>query len=219
MKLCAATVISGMYEENIVEIFNSHAKFLPKDTQYFLFTDLIHEHKILLDVLNLNIDYVFTKLVDNSIHGYNILLTWDGEKFWDTFTNFDRVLIFQPDSELLRFGIEEFYTYDFIGAPIPTNHIAYYPYCCNGGLSLRNPKLMKHIVQNYRWEANKGEDVYFCEVMYDYNVGNLAPRNVAAKFSCESIFELGSFGHHKAHYYLPEEQWLQIKNQYTEVIL
>lgn len=213
MKLCAATVSCGSFED-LTSVFERHAEFLPKQTQYFLFTDFVEEHRDFLKKLNMQIEYVRTKLSCNSLHGYNILLTWDGESFWESFSDFDRVLIFQPDSGLLRHGIEEFYPYDFVGAPLPTDHIAYYPYCCNGGLSLRAPKVMRQIVKNYRWNADKGEDVYFCEMMNDHKMGNLAPRDVAFKFSCESLFQLGSLGYHKCWRYLTEEQWLEIKNQY-----
>jgi hypothetical protein len=217
MRLSAATVMCGNnYVKNIDEVFDRHVYFLPNDVKYFVFTDEVDVCKEKLQKFNREIEFVCVSLNDNSVHEYNILLTWKGESFWNYFLNFDRVLIFQPDSGLLRPGIEEFYQYDFIGAPLPQNNIAYYPYCCNGGLSLRNPQLMLDICKTYRWPANKGEDLFFSEMMVTHNLGKLPDRNTSAKFSVETEFMLGSLGYHKPWQYLSHEQCQEIYTQYNK---
>jgi hypothetical protein len=210
MKLCACIV--ELRDIDLKEVFNKHAPFLPDDTTYFLFTkhELIEKYSNLLP----NINIIPTVFEDDSVHCYNLLLTDNGSWFWKHFLDFDRVLIFQHDSGLLRTGIEEFYEYDFIGAPWYPDQLEYYPHCCNGGLSLRNPKIMLDISKQYYWEKNMGEDMYFTRHMVDNKIGNLAPYDIAKKFSVESLFELGTFGYHKPWYYLQSSQWEQIKNQY-----
>lgn len=219
MMLCGAIVACGLsYLHDIKDVFQRHAQFLPNNTSYFLFTDEVEFCKDQLQDLHLDVSYMPISLHDNSVHQYNMLLTWGGAEFWPNFFDFDRVLIFQSDSGLLREGIEEFYPYDYIGAPLPENHVAYYPYCCNGGLSLRNPRMMFEISQKYRWQANKGEDVYFAEMMVDNNIGNFPTREIARKFSVETQFALGTLGYHKPWGYLTEQQCQQIYTQYNKVL-
>jgi hypothetical protein len=213
VKLCAAIVETRFFED-MVSTFQNHVPHLPENTEYFIFTDdkYINQYSSLLP----NVNVLPVTLMDNTVHGYNMLLTHeDGQFFWKHFTNYDKILIFQRDSGLLRNGIEEFYEYDFVGAPLPTNHPVYYPFCCNGGLSLRTPEIMLEVLNRFKWEYNKGEDVFFCEKMHDFNIGKLAPRDVASQFSVETIFQLGTLGYHKPLQYLSTEQFHQIKTQYN----
>jgi hypothetical protein len=207
--LCAAIVETRNI--NISEVFLNHIPYLPLDTHYFLFTASELKDKYNNELKNLNIDYTIIeiKLEDNSVHCYNLLLTDHGLKFWSYFTDYNRVLIFQSDSGLLRSGIEDFLKYDYIGAPFP-----YFPYVGNGGLSLRNPKIMIDICLNYMWKRDCGEDLYFTRMMVEHNIGKLAPIEIAKKFSVESLFELDTLGYHKPWYYLGEDKFNQIKTQY-----
>jgi hypothetical protein len=210
MKLCAAIVETR--DLDLEEIFNRHIPYLPEDTTYFIFTrpHLIEKYSNILP----NANIISIEPIDNSVHCFNLLLTDEGPWFWSHFLDFDRVLMFQEDSGLLKKGIEEFYEYDFIGAPWFTHLPEYYPHCCNGGFSLRNPKAMFEISKKYHWKKNMGEDMFFTRHMIDDKMGNLAPYNVAKKFSVEAIFELNTLGYHKPWYYLQPNQWEQIKNQY-----
>lgn len=210
MKLCAAIVETR--DLNLEEVFDRHVPYLPEDTTYFLFTkpQLIEKYSSILH----NVNVIKAELDDDSSHSFNLLLTDQGPWFWGHFLDFDRVLIFQEDSGLLRTGIEEFYEYDFIGAPWPQDPKYYYPCCCNGGLSLRNPKVMFDISKKYMWGRNMGEDMYFARHIVDNNEGKLAPYDVAKKFSVETIFELGTLGYHKPWFYLSSSQWQQIQEQY-----
>lgn len=67
--------------------------------------------------------------------------------FWEQFESADRVLLFQADSILCSKSaahLEDFAEWDLIGAPIAGDFGAGY----NGGLSLRNPKLMLEVVRD-----------------------------------------------------------------------
>lgn len=142
----------------------------------------------------------------NSVRDHDKLLKTEG--FWDMWLDFDRVLVFQPDSGLLRNDIETFTKYDYVGAPWKfQNHGG------NGGLSLRNPSVMAHICRNYSATTLPNEDVWFSNIMHTYGIGNLAPREVCADFSVEAIYRLGTFGYHDIESWLTEEQVETIKFQ------
>ena len=142
----------------------------------------------------------------NNLNDYNRLLT--SLYFWDKLQHFDKVLIFQTDSKILREGIEEFYKWDYVGAPWLFQEKG-----GNGGLSLRDPKIMLEIIESEPYNPGYGyEDVYFSNKVENY--GNLAPRNICKKFSCETIFELGTWGYHAIQNYMTNEQISKIENQY-----
>jgi hypothetical protein len=142
-----------------------------------------------------------------SIADYNKLFT--SPKFWRKFVDYDMVLIFQHDSALLRSGIEDFYQYDYIGAPWK-----FQQHGGNGGLSLRNPRIMLYICNTFTYNNRENEDVYFSNIMHRHNVGNLAPRNECAKFAVETIYSLGTFGYHAIDKYLTKEELESVQTQY-----
>ncbi len=120
---------------------------------------------------------------------YNRLLT--SADFWRAIP-FDKILVFQHDSQLLRKGIEDFYEYDFIGAPL--YHIPM-P-AMNGGLSLRSKDKMIEICEKFPWGPEMGnEDIYFCNHMERVG-GRLPDKETAALFSVETIIGFGSLGVH-----------------------
>ena len=88
----------------------------------------------------------------NNLNDYNRLLT--SRFFWDKLQQYERVLIFQTDSKILRKGIEEFYEWDYLGAPW-----RFQDNCGNGGLSLRNPKVMLEMIKSIPYNGNPYEDV------------------------------------------------------------
>lgn len=152
---------------------------------------------------------VWDHLDIKSLHDYNRILT--SKEFWKE-VPFEKVLIFQMDSTLLRPGIEEFLKYDYVGAPWKfQNHGG------NGGLSLRTKDVMLDIIDSnpYKGEAPHGyEDVYFSNMLLTGKYGKLAPREVCKQFSCESIFELGTLGYHAIDKYLSYHECEMIKTQY-----
>lgn len=145
---------------------------------------------------------------------YNNLLT--SEAFWSKFDKFDRVLIFQHDSMLLRPDIEDYLEWDFIGAPI--KHI---DRCMNGGLSLRNPAKMLEVIRStpYRGMAVDGnEDIYFVNRLRELNA-NLPSVEVASSFSVETIFHPDPLGYHAMDKYLSSDQCNQILNAKSKTII
>jgi len=138
---------------------------------------------------------------------YNYFLT--DHHFWDI--PYDKVLVAQHDSMLLRNGIEEFYKWDYVGAPWK-----FQKHGGNGGLSLRSVLAMKDI--SFAWEykgkaVHGNEDIFFCNHMLKTKY-RLAPRKVCEKFSVETIYKLGTLGYHAIDRYLTPQQIDNIKFQY-----
>lgn len=140
------------------------------------------------------------------IDDYNKLLT--SIDFWESLP-YDKVLIFQHDSKLLREGIDEFLEWDYIGAPWK-----FQEHGGNGGLSIRSKKAMIDTLKLHKWDRSKGnEDVFFSNFLQ----GKLAPRAECLKFSCETIFQLGTIGIHAIDKYLSPDECKTILSQYIEV--
>lgn len=151
----------------------------------------------------------FVKEGVRNIREYNQLLT--SERFWQDIP-FEKALIVQHDTGILREGINEFLEYDFIGAPL--KHFPF-PYM-NGGLSLRTRKTMLFICKQFKYDTREdgNEDIFFINKMNKYEIGKLPTREMADNFSCETVFKLGSFGYHNIDRYLTPEQCKQIRTQY-----
>lgn len=107
----------------------------------------------------------------------------------------EHVLLFQTDSLICRRGIDEFLGYDYVGAPWRTEQ----PWCRgvpwlagsgNGGFSLRRRSSALAAIDTIDCGARpcQPEDVYFAENLPRVGA-SVAPREVAARFSVESVWE------------------------------
>lgn len=112
---------------NCNEIMSRHTKFLP---------DNIH--------CGFSVDC-------KSVEEYNKLLT--SRFFWDQFYT-ENILIIQHDSALLRTGIEEFYKWDYVGAPW-----TFQQHGGNGGLSFRKKSAMIECIEKIPYNGIDNEDV------------------------------------------------------------
>jgi hypothetical protein len=167
------------------QIVSDHKKFLPEGWE------VIH---------------LYDPSIKN-IQDYNSLLT--SLEFWH-FLPFDKVLIFQHDSALLRNGIEDFLGWDYVGAPWKFQH-----HGGNGGLSWRSKSAMIECIMHLPWNPRlQNEDVYFSNLLKNMPQFKLAPREVCEKFSCESIYAEGTLGYHAIDKYLTKEECIKIKTQY-----
>lgn len=181
-------VIVENRKELIQGIIDSHLPFLPNDTPI----------------------YIHSVPESSTIYGYNRILT--NYEFWESLP-FEKILICQHDSGLLRIGIEKFLNFDYVGSPF-----AFQYHGGNGGLSIRSKSIMKFICQStpvYCGEQMHGnEDVFFSNIMHDKKMGVLAPKNICDEFSVESIFKLGTLGYHAIQKYHAPEKCEEILNQY-----
>lgn len=181
-----AVIIENRFDKDFIDyIVGSHAKFLPSGW----------------DVSHVTVPFIKTE------RDYNTYLT--SIDFWEE-CPYDKVLIFQHDSRLLRRGIHEFIQWDYIGAPWK-----FQEHGGNGGLSWRSKSAMLECIMSMPWNPSLGnEDVYFSNMLRRMPNFKLAPREVCEKFSCESIYKEGTLGYHAIDKYLTKEECTKILTQY-----
>ena len=150
--------------------------------------------------------------IDNLIPSeYNLLLmTYE---FWSQFYG-EKLLIHQEDSFLFHSrGIETFIEYDYVGAPWQDGQDDNSYGVGNGGFSLRSKSIMLEVIDKVKLEnliignstlqymtrANVyvlPEDVYFSKSMIDFNIGKVAPIDIALRFSQENVISNDPLGGH-----------------------
>jgi len=195
------TAIVETRKLGIDKIIERHYQYLPRDWPCVVFG---YHDKPSYDFC----EFIQLQSPIMNYNSYNRLLTslW----FWNKL-DFDKVLIFQHDSGLLRHGIEEFYGWDYVGAPWVWQEPKFGG---NGGLSWRSVHAMREILRKKKYTSAHGyEDVYFVNSMREYNM-NVAPYEVCRKFSVETIFELGTLGYHNIENWLTPQQCKKILKQY-----
>ena len=110
--------------------------------------------------------------------------------FWDKVLG-NNILMFQSDSLLLRYGIDNFLGYDYIGAPWTKPKEG--SFVGNGGLSIRNKQKMIEVIKNHETISSEWEDIYFVKHLKN---DNIPPVDVAMRFSVEDIFYPKPIGLH-----------------------
>lgn len=201
----AAVIVETRPLVNLIEIIENHMKFLPKYTKLYVFGS----KSVDLLLSQYDREFEFKPIKDTfTISEYNSLLT--NPYFWDKI-NQENILIFQHDSEILREGIEDFYEWDYAGAPW-----TFQEHGGNGGLSFRHKSAMLKCIEIQKYQSYMpNEDVYFCNIMnLNQDIFNLAPRYINSKFSMEVIPEYGTFGAHAIDKYHNEDFCKLIRNQY-----
>ena len=128
----------------LARIFEDHLKFVPElDPLVFCSDDNAYQFKGFNKVI---IDH------PGNISEYNSMIT--DAAFWGKIP-FNKVLICEHESGILRKGIEEFYEWDYVGAPWKFQY-----HGGNGGLSLRNPGAMFKTIMRRPYNLTLGyEDV------------------------------------------------------------
>lgn len=195
MKKYSAVIVDDRKIDD--QIIKNHLKFLPKDW----FLNVWSTRDYYIDVPHYRHYY---KGSGSPIDDYNKQLASPG--FWEKLVKYERVLIFQQDSGILKPGIEEFLQWSYVGAPwfkgASWSHKDRVG--GNGGLSIREPKEMLRVCE--RWNPSKGnEDIFFT-----HHCNNVAPYEVCKKFSVETEFQLNTFGYHAIDKYLSKSQVDQI---------
>ena len=248
MKQLAALIIEDRFFEDFGKICSEHMKHLPKDTDLFVYTseenkekytEQLKKYKIKPTYLDYNqeqeipttIKYIpgLSQLLEDKRMKslFNMCMVMTTPEFWKDYFDYERVLVFQRDTAILRGGIDGFFEYDYVGAPC--YNFVRDQTIQNGGLSLRNPRVMEYICRLYGWKTDIqdmmvvgqyssasffAEDIFFCLRLIKHNAGKLAPLDVSQRFSVESRFTLGTLGYHRIDAYLTEDEQKQVKEQY-----
>ena len=157
---------------------------------------------------NIHIIY-FPNIHINSAKDYNKLLC--SKFFWEHF-KCDKILIYQVDSFLFnKKNIDKYFEYDYIGAPFyhKPNNLEF----GNGGFSIRNVKLTKHILDTYPITRIMNEDLYFSQHFNNIKNCNLPSIKECLNFSLENIYsdKIDNYiGGHQFWFCLPNwEQYLK----------
>jgi hypothetical protein len=175
--------------------------------------------KQLANSISPNIKLIKLEYNNFNIDQYNELLT--STFFWNLFVG-SKILIWQEDSCIFGSNINDFLKWDYIGSPWIRNDNQYG--VGNGGLSLRTKSKMLEIINkiepkdtityyNYPLKTIP-EDVYFTTNMIKYNIGKLALKNEAYKFSNEQYILNEAFGGHN--FFTYNKNWKDL--MYSKVI-
>jgi hypothetical protein len=143
-------------------------------------------YDILKDIKN--VDFINIGVKDFTKIEYNQYMKTN--EFWSLVKG-KKVLTFQLDTLLLRFGIDQFLEYDYIGAPWtkPKEN----KFIGNGGLSLRTKDVMLEISKKHKDYEPRWEDIFFVKWLDGYNLPDI---ETAMKFSVENIFHPNPLGLH-----------------------
>lgn len=167
--------------------------------------------------INKNIKLVKLDISNASFNDYNNLLL--SVNFWSNTLSGKKILLYQSDSFIFGSNINEFLQYDYVGAPFAENSgILLAPHQVgNGGLSLRTRAVMIAVLQQQQqqqqshtsvyssfvtnYQANNQltqipEDIYFSQAIQQLRLGTVAPFDIAAKFSIDTVWSNNSFGMH-----------------------
>ena len=143
-------------------------------------------------------------------------------EFWNLLVG-EKILIYQEDSCIFKYNINDFLEWDYIGAPWPTSHNDNSYLVGNGGFSLRTKQIMIDVINKIsisdtkfnsttlQYMKNTGqtigpEDVYFTKNMIEFNIGKLADWETAYKFSTEWVHNPDSLGGHS--FWYSDKKWL-----------
>lgn len=129
-----------------------------------------------------------------TLETYNEILCDPG--FWDHFES-EFVLLFQTDTLIRKRISEEFFAYDYVGAPWHQLVEAHGKFLNvgNGGFSLRRVASMKETCLRYKRDSLP-EDVFFSRY-----VERIPSKELAKKFSVEMVFYDNPCGMHKPYEY------------------
>lgn len=137
--------------------------------------------------------------------------------FWERFTKWSHVLIYQTDALIMRKIDDLYFDYDYIGAPwknldnwLGNNKPKYNG--GNGGFSLRRVSSMLSICEMHRGIPieqidGSNEDAFFCSFNLKYPSGD-----DHKKFSVEEIFHPFPIGGHQLYRYLSDEEFIHMIN-------
>lgn len=152
--------------------------------------------------------------------------------FWNLLEG-EKILIYQEDSLIFKYNIDEFMEYDYIGAPFFKSADDTPNSVGNGGLSLRTKSIMLDIISKFPFEKCEfnsstinymklvnleypPEDVYFSKNMQEKLIGFVADWETASDFSSETVYNSNSLGGHK--FWLSNPNWkIKLKKDFNFV--
>lgn len=189
-----AVIVEPRIDPKMLSIIKNHLFFLNETNSNIKWgLQVFHgidNREYVYDILKdiKNVKYVNTGVKDFTKIEYNQYIK--SNDFWSLVEG-EKILTFQLDTLLLRFGIDEFLDYDYIGAPWskPKEN----RFIGNGGLSLRTKDVMLEITKNHKDYDPRWEDIFFVKWIDEHNLPDI---ETAMKFSTETLFHPNTFGLH-----------------------
>lgn len=226
-----AIKVDSKFESVIIEFrFFPHIEFLIRNTIHKLGENWSHtvfcgnlNYELMLKICNdISPNIKLIKLNYNNISQSDYSKLLSNISFWSQITG-EKVLIYQEDSCIFGYNINDFLEWDYIGAPWPVSHNDNEYRVGNGGFSLRTKQIMIDVINKISIHDTKynsktleymrntfqnigPEDVYFTKNMTDYKIGKLADWDTASKFASEWIYNPNSLGGHC--FWLSNKYWL-----------
>jgi len=214
-----ALLFESRIDDKIKIILYQLSRFLKSEWSVILYvTDAVYEfYKQVCDELSNGIQvHKLTYKLEHITDYNNILMDIS---FWKTLDHFEKVLIFQSDTMMYRYKIEQFYEYDYVGAPWRTE-LGLSNCVGNGGFSLRTISAMidclskKHMIKipHYvqyldnatRLNGNQPEDVFYSQAMVQFGY-KVPTAYTAQSFSIETVRHNDrSIGSHQLDRFAPE---------------
>ena len=156
-------------------------------------------NKEFIKTLN-NIDKITILPTDKfNVDDYNTLVT--SLDFWKNIVTTDRVLLYQTDSWIChnsKYKIEDYFQYDYVGAPWTKFQKEYGNYVGNCGFSLIKVSSMINLLNTYSVEEFKEKyKTESVDIFFGLNMINKPHKNIAKTFSVENIWYDRPFGVHK----------------------
>ena len=192
----ACAIMEPRHHSDLEFVIKNMAYFLPGWSMYIFHSlenseyvrNLVRGHN------EMNINFIMISKGNINVSEYSKILSTP--QFYE-FIHAEYVLIFQTDSYLRRFGMEEYVKlgYDYIGAPWP--HEGWDFQAGNGGLSLRKISKMLEVTHSHPWNGEP-EDLYFQHALMKSG-GKMCNKywTTMAGFSVENIFHPNPLGVHK----------------------
>lgn len=153
-----------------------------------------------INLVPLNISGNFT------IWNYCELLT--SPIFWELFPDSKRVMIFQADTGIRKNRVLRYLEYPYIGAPWggAPKPLDEWIHVGNGGLSLRDPKVMKDVCTRFPYSKQDIaiEDLYFSQRVANMDELVWPEKDVAASFSMEHVLHDDPMGFHQIYNWHPK---------------
>jgi hypothetical protein len=189
-----AVIVEPRIDPKMLSVIKNHLYFLNENNSSIKWgLQVFHgidNQEFIYDILKdiKNVKYVNTGVKDFTKIEYNQYIK--SNDFWSLVEG-KKILTFQLDTLLLRFGIDEFLDYDYIGAPWskPKEN----RFIGNGGLSLRTKDVMLEIIKNHKDCEPRWEDIFFVKWLDEHNLPDI---ETAMKFSTETLFHPNTFGLH-----------------------
>jgi len=212
-----AILLESRYNPSYEIVIRQVLRFLPENFKiiFMVTQDIINDYsKLVFKIINTVshpgievrcLDYPLTNVVDYN----NIMLDI---KFWKELSMYSHVLIFQTDTMMFKYGLENYLKYDYIGSPWPLTY-GLAEGVGNGGFSLRSIQAMIQCLEKkneikigtykddkkylLQFKGNYPEDVFYSFAMNQLNF-NISPPNIASYFANETImFNPNIIGSHQ----------------------